>query len=181
MAEDFSSYPYSGEFITLNDAVDFICSVVYPDAGRDKDEKVKASKRVRRRINQAREDGLLQILEREHGKAILAKELFTWAAERRGWARLYLVPGLPRAISASANLRVPRFSVEAFAIEIPDDLPDREPLFMEMSIKLMKKECELDQLRLENDILRAEVDNQRAKKAEISKTRAESAKKPRPR
>ena len=46
---------------------------------------------------------------------------------------------------------------------------------------MMKKECEIDQLRLENDTLRAEVKKKRAKEDAISKTRSESAKKPRPR
>ena len=68
MSEDFQRYPYSGEYITLKDAVAFICVVVYPDSGRDKDEKVKAKKRVRRRICQAGEDGLLHILERERDR-----------------------------------------------------------------------------------------------------------------
>ena len=65
MSEDFQSYPYSGNYITLSDAVIFICAVVYPQVARDKAEKLKARKRVRERICQAGKDGIfLQFIQR---------------------------------------------------------------------------------------------------------------------
>ena len=181
MSEDFQSYPYSGNDITLSDAVIFICAVVYPQVARDKAEKLKARKRVRERICQAGKDGIFRIFEKKRGKTILANELFNWAVECKGWDKLYGIHGLPRTISATAQLRVPGFAVEAFAIAIPGGEPDLERQFKDTAIKLMKKECEIDQLRLENDTLRAEVKKKRAKEDAISKTRSESAKKPRPR
>ena len=180
MAEDFPSYPYSGDYITLTDAVDFICGVVYPDYGQDDNDRVNAPKRVRRRICQAGENELLRILEKKRGRAILATELFDWAVECKGWDRLLRVHGLPRTIRASGQLRVPRFAVEAFAVAIPADQSELERPFIDVSIQLLKSEGENERLRLENAKLCAEVESSNAKKAQISKTRAESAKKPRP-
>lgn len=181
MSKDFQSYPYSGNYITLSDAVTFICSVVYPHVARDKTEKVKALKRVRERICQAGKDGVFRILEKKHGKTILATELFNWAVECKGWDQLRSIHGLPRTVSGSAQLRVPGFAVEAFAIAIPDDDSDLKRQLMDTSINFMKNESELGRLRLENDTLRAEVKKKKAKEDAISKIRSESAKKPRPR
>jgi hypothetical protein len=181
MSEDFQRYPYSGEYITLKDAVAFICVVVYPDEGQDEHEKAKEKKRVRRRICQAGEDGLLHILERERDKAILATELFTWAVERKGWARLYLVPGLPvRPASGSLHSSAPGFSVVGIGVSIPVDRPELERQFTDTHVQLFQARREIERLRLENATLRADVENLRAKKADISKKRRESAEKPRP-
>jgi hypothetical protein len=143
-------YPFQGEFIALSDAVEYVAKFVYCDLK----ERV-AKKRIRARIDYAVSEKKheLEVKRRDGGDRVSAEEFFSWAARQSGWGCLVEIPGIPiQIISGEARLTMPKFSIVAEGISMPQSPGETESQFhklLETRAKLKYAELEIERLREE--------------------------------
>jgi hypothetical protein len=73
--------------IKIEDGIRYITKIVYPDEfNSNRDSRRSAIKRVRARVQYAREQGILTSF--DSGRAINMVQFFCWAGEQKNWQAL---------------------------------------------------------------------------------------------
>ena len=166
-----STYPYPPGDISKRQAVDLISAVVYPN-----DNPTAAKKRVRARIQYAREKGELS-----RSDSFSPSDFFRWAlAENPDWANLAAVEGLPRAptiVNLSASLiGLGSVSCKGHLVGVPSDPEKLREEFTRVEVerqKLTEKVAEQEKRIAE---LEAEVAGWRERDRQYREQRSKAGK-----
>ena len=135
---------FSKEYLSQSDVVNWLTKCLYPG-----DVNSITKKRIRARIDHARQQGELDKAERIEGQLFIeTKTFFEWAFANKGWEKLGEFKDIPRNVTISIEgLEAKASSGETDALAFPDAIDE----LIEDRKKLKETEKELFMLREEKE------------------------------